>query len=146
MIKLSFKSTKDRLNAYKAMRCVADDVLLFHKELNKLNRTDINLPCPDGNEKESGIVNDTILWFGDNSKRCSTMDVNVAKGKERVLTPKSKHLKLLFQLTCLSLCEQFVYTKFHTNENFGVAIAMYEDYVGSISHNACKSLGIPEKI
>ena len=145
MIKLHFNNTMARNAAHQRFQFVAEDVLMFHRMLNQKNGKDENLPCPSSEVDEaSGIANSSELWFGKDING-SVFDLNVRDKKTLELYAHDTRLRMLFQLTCLSLCEQFVYTKFETDENFNAAVHLYEESVGSISKNACMSLGLKER-
>lgn len=145
--KLNFNSTKDRAGSYVAMQTVADDVALFNKEVNRLLKLDLALPCPTGGKDFDGIANSSEIWFGDDSKPFNTIDINCKVKRVITFAPCSKRLDLLFKLTSLSLCEQFVYSSVITEDkdDWNEAVAMYETLVGSISDNAAKSLGLKKR-
>lgn len=145
MIKLHFNNTMARYGAHQKFQLVAEDVTMFNRMLNQKSGKDDLLPCPSSDvEGACGIANSSELWFGKDING-SVMDINVRQKKTLKLYAQDTKLRLLFQLTCLALCEQFVYTKFETDENFNAAVHLYEDTVGSISKNACISLGLKER-
>ena len=99
MIKLHFKNTKKRYEAYKAFQYVADDVMLFNKTINRLSKQDNNLPCPSRelDDKAYGIANCSELWFGKMGEG-QVIDLSVKKSKTIALNTKDKNIKMLFQL------------------------------------------------
>lgn len=144
MIRLKFSNTrKNRSASYQAMQLVADDVMHFNRKINRITDSDNNLPCPSPLQDDtspSGIANCSELWFG-TGKQNQTLDLQVNQNKDVLLVTDDKNLNLLFKVTCLSLCEQFIYTKIESDENWDEAIALYEDSVGAIPANAAKCLG-----
>ncbi len=143
MIQLKFSNTKGRALSHKVMQSVAEDVQLFNKITNAKFGLDLPLPCPVGvTDDPVGIANSSELWFGEKRKGFDFVNINVMKDTNLTLYSNVPKTKLLYQLTTLSLCEQFIYTKFSTTEDFSEAIKIYEDNLGSISKNACESLDL----
>lgn len=146
MITLNFTNTKSRAKSHVVFATVAEDVHMFNKILNQKRGVDLPLPCPEKTKEQlEGIANSSELWFGEQHK-LGSVNVNVMKKSSQKFFAKDEHLRLLFQLTVLSLCEQFVYCKFATNEDFSKAVYFYEECLGSISDNSCRALGLKERV
>ena len=146
MIKLHFSNPKGRVFSHITFQTVAEDVVTFNKVINQKMGVDFPLPCPNPRFPEDvGLANSSELWFGENDEM-GKIDINVMRNADVTIIVKNERLRLLMQLTVLSLCEGFSRTNFSTNEDFSEAVEMYESILGSLSDNACKSLGIPFRV
>lgn len=142
MIKINFVNTKQKAGSHLAMQTVADDVEFFNRHLNSIYGADEGLPCPTSTETDYwGFANCSEIWFGENNK-IGLFHVEVMTNNESRVFFANDRLKMLAQLVILSLSEQFIYVKFTTDEDFSAAVEMYEEHLGSISANACNSLGL----
>lgn len=147
MIKIRYTSTKTRRFTHSSLALVAQDVHLWMKTINKIYKLDAELPCPEAIDDDTpGVANESELWFGRNY-RGGYIDLRWDRKEDIYLdAPDDPALKLLFQLTVLSLCEQFIYCKIlETDEDFSRAIKIYENSVGSISDNAARDLGVGKR-
>lgn len=145
MIKLHYKTNKGRMESYKAMQNVADDIKASARHLNNLLSEDRELPCPSSRKRDDyGIANCAVLWFGNDDKEDSTLDIDVKQRTTITLNAKQdKWLYTLFQLTVISLIEQFTASSsFETDEDFTLAVGIWEELFGSIPKKVSTTLGI----
>ena len=147
MIHLKLSHKKSRAFAHKALQTVSQDMQTLNVFLNKKDGTDIEFVCPEVHDKElNAVLNESEIWFGRGEHKYNTCDLNWGKKQEIHLKGCDERTDLLFKLLSLAICEQFPKSKFTTREDFKEAIEIYEYNFGSISNNACKSLGIQNVI